>query len=167
MKLLNLFSVMNLYRISRILYKKKYYKISKLVDYFNRRINKSVVYGVTDIGENTEFGYGGISVVIHKNAVIGKKCIIGQCVTIGRVYGQEKGIPIIEDNVYIGAGARIIGGIVVGNNSIIAPNSVVNKNVEPCSVVAGVPAKLLAKINFKNYTEKYKFYGIEKYVNEE
>lgn len=50
---------------------------------------------------------------------------------------------IIEDDVWIGAGAVILSGVSVGKGAVIASNSVVNKNVEPFSIVGGVPAKLL------------------------
>lgn len=162
---MNFFSLNNLYKISRFFFKNEYKKLSTIIDFMNRRINKCVVYGETDIGEGTEFAYGGLSLVIHKNAVIGKNCMIGQCITIGRVPGTGKEIPVIEDNVYIGAGARILGGINIGNNSIIAPNAVVTRDVNPCSVVGGIPAKLITEINKENYLSKFKFYGIKKYVS--
>jgi acetyltransferase-like isoleucine patch superfamily enzyme len=55
---------------------------------------------------------------------------------------------IIEDNVYIGVGSIILAGVRIGKGSVIAAGSVVNKNVEPFSLVGGVPAKLIKK--YKN-----------------
>ncbi len=55
-----------------------------------------------------------------------------------------KGI-IIEDNVWIGGGCQILDGVTIGTGSIIAAGSVVNKNVEPDSVIGGVPARLIKK----------------------
>ncbi|MDD5717338.1 MAG: DapH/DapD/GlmU-related protein [Sulfuricurvum sp.] len=52
----------------------------------------------------------------------------------------------IGDNVWIGAGARIIGPVTIGNNVVIAANAVVNKDVESNTIVGGVPAKVLKKI---------------------
>lgn len=158
----NIFRVGSLHKISRWFYLKKLNKLSRLIDSLNRQINKCAVYGETEIGIGTQFAYGGIAVVVHKNAIIGKNCMIGQCSTIGRVHGKGSEIPVIEDNVYIGAGAKILGGITIGNNSIIAPNSVVTKDVQPCSVVAGVPGKLLTTINSHNF-KRYVHYGIEKF----
>lgn len=80
--------------------------------------------------------------VIHARAIIGKNCIIGQCVTIG---GRSKHyeVPKIGDNVYIGAGAKIIGPVQIGNNSVIGAGAVVLKDVPANSIVVGVPAKII------------------------
>ena len=53
------------------------------------------------------------------------------------------GVPTIGNNVYIGKGAIVFGGIVVGDNVTIGANAVVNKPIPPNAVVAGVPAKIL------------------------
>lgn len=58
----------------------------------------------------------------------------------------SKGI-CIEDDVWIGAGCRILDGVTVGRGSVIAAGAVVNHNIEPFSVVGGVPAKLIKKRN--------------------
>jgi len=54
----------------------------------------------------------------------------------------RKGVTI-EDGVWIGARSIILDGVCIGKNSIITAGSVVNKNVEPYTVVGGVPAKLI------------------------
>src|SRR5690349_17785034 len=61
-----------------------------------------------EIGEGTSLGYGGIGTVIHRDARIGKHCLISQGVTIGGRSGNE-GIPVIGDYVRIGAGAKVLG----------------------------------------------------------
>lgn len=94
------------------------------------------------MGGGTILAYGGVGVVIHKNAVIGKNCVIESNVTIG---GRNNlpGVPVIGDNVFIGTGARILGNIHIGSGSIIGANAVVLHDVpERCSV-AGVPARIL------------------------
>lgn len=50
---------------------------------------------------------------------------------------------VIERNVWIAAGATIIGGVTVGENSVVAAGAVVTKDVPPNSLVAGVPAKVI------------------------
>lgn len=120
--------------------------------------NSSVPLDV-DIGVGVSFGYGGIGTIIHANAKIGNYCVIGSNVTIGggksaKVNGKVSFVPTIEDRVYIATGAKLLGGITIGNHSIIGANAVVTKDVEPFSVIAGNPAKTINKItcdNYKNY----------------
>ncbi len=50
---------------------------------------------------------------------------------------------VIEDDVWIGAGAIILAGVTIGKGAIVASNAVVNKNVPPYSIVGGVPAKVI------------------------
>ncbi len=71
---------------------------------------------------------------------IGKNCIIFQQVTVGMKNGKK---PIILDNVTITCGAKVLGGITIGNNVIIGANAVVVKDVPDNSVVAGIPAKVI------------------------
>lgn len=110
----------------------------------DKRNNTSFVGGVipyqADIGKGTTVGYQGIGVVIHKKAVIGRNCSIGQNVTIGGG-GRTPGVPRIGDNVHIGAGAVVIGGIHIGDNVTIGANAVVNKDIPSDCVAVGVPAK--------------------------
>lgn len=103
------------------------------------------------IGSNTKFAYGGIGVVVHKDAVIGANCIIGQGVTIGG-RSKIKEVPVILDNVYIGAGARIIGNVVIGENSVIGANAVVITDIPANCVAVGIPAKVIKRnINPKDF----------------
>jgi serine O-acetyltransferase len=109
-------------------------------------IFNSVVPYTCKIGVGSRFAYGGVGVVIHSRAVIGSRVIIGQGVTIGRQLDPD-GIPTIGNNVYISAGARILGGITIGDNVIIGANSVVIRDVQSNTIVGGVPAKLIRHIN--------------------
>ena len=80
------------------------------------------------------------AVVINPKTIIGKNCNLAQGVTIGQTNrGENKGVPVIGDNVWIGANAVIVGGITIGDNVLIAPNSYVNRNVESNSIVVGNP----------------------------
>lgn len=90
----------------------------------------------------TKFAYGGIGIVIHARCVIGKNCIIGQGATIGGK-SQWYEVPVLGDNVYVAAGARILGPIRIGNNVTIGANAVITKDVPDNCVVAGVPARII------------------------
>jgi len=83
-------------------------------------------------------------IVINSKCEIGDYCTIHQGVTIGRGgRGENEGVPKIGSYVYIGAGAVILGKIVVGNNSVIGANAVVTKDVPDNAVVVGIPAKII------------------------
>lgn len=85
------------------------------------------------------------TIVIHGKAKIGANCRIHVCVNIGAQAGDENAVPKIGDNVYIGPGAKIFGGIEIADGIAIGANAVVNKSfTEPNISIAGVPAK---KIN--------------------
>jgi serine O-acetyltransferase len=87
-------------------------------------------------------GHNGIGIVIHPKVKIGKNVLICQQVTIGGT-GYELSVPVIGDDVYIGAGAKILGPIEIGSNCVIGANAVVVKSVPSGCVVAGVPARIL------------------------
>lgn len=55
---------------------------------------------------------------------------------------EGKGITI-EDDVWIGANCTVLGGVTIGKGTIVAAGAVVTKDVEPYSIVAGVPAKVI------------------------
>lgn len=92
------------------------------------RYGISIPYNTT-IGPGLYIGhYGGI--VVNHAAVIGKNCNLNHGVTIGATYGgKHPGTPVIGDNVYIGPGSFVIGGIQIGNHVAIGANTVVAKSV--------------------------------------
>jgi serine O-acetyltransferase len=78
---------------------------------------------------------------------IGENCWINQQVTIG--FSNDTDAPKIGDNVVITSGAKIIGNVIIGNNSIIGANSVVVKNVPENCTVVGNPALIVKKNGVK------------------
>lgn len=118
--------------------------LPRLVDYFARLLFSCWVPHSATIGRGVVLGYGGLGIVIHKDAVIGAGCHIDQGVTIGG-NAREVGVPTIGCRVYIGAGAKILGNIRVGDDVVVGANAVVIRDVEPNSVVVGVPARVVKK----------------------
>ena len=133
------------YRVGNLFYRKNVPILPKICDVLIRLFCNSVVYSSTKIGKNCTFAYGGIATVVHPKTVIGNNVTISQCVTIGGRSGFKE-LPIIEDNVYIGAGAKVLGPITIGANSIIGANAVVINNVDENKIVAGIPAKVIKNI---------------------
>jgi serine O-acetyltransferase len=105
----------------------------------------NVICGQCIIGRHADFGPG--FVLIHSQGVVintavrgGRDLRIEHQVTIG----AEKGAaPVIEDGVFIGAGARIIGGVRIGAGARIGANAVVVDDVPPGATVVGVPARVV------------------------
>jgi serine O-acetyltransferase len=94
----------------------------------------------TTFGPGLKLGHYG-NVVVNGDVRIGKNCEIQMGVCIGRHKG---GVPTIGNNVYIGPGAKIFGGIHIGDNVSIGANAVVNKDVPDNCVVVGIPAKVVS-----------------------
>lgn len=84
--------------------------------------------------------FGGI--VISGDAVFGDDCIIRNGVTVGLRHTGERGAPVIGDRADIGAGAKILGSIRIGDDVAVGANAVVIADVPSNSIAVGVPAKV-------------------------
>src|SRR5580704_1768186 len=87
--------------------------------------------------------FGGI--VISGDAVFGEDCVIRNGVTVGLKNTGHSGSPIIGDRVDIGAGAKILGPIRIGNDVAIGANAVVLTDVPANSIAVGVPARIISR----------------------
>jgi len=85
---------------------------------------------------------------VHKNSRIGSNCTFQPGVFVGQK-DKDENVPTIGDNVYFGPGAKVFGKVRIGNNVVIAPNSVVIKDVPDNCVVSGVPAKIIKQNGVK------------------
>jgi serine O-acetyltransferase len=139
-----MFNAIHFYRLGHFCFRYHIPLVPFLMKFLIRLVYNSAVDCQTEIGKGTFLAYGGIGVVIHKRVVIGKNVTIGQQVTIGGKSGKY-GVPVIGDNVYLGAGAKILGDIRLGNGVIVGANSVVLHDVPDHCVVAGVPAKVIKR----------------------
>ena len=79
-------------------------------------------------------------VVINSSAKIGPNCLIFQQVTLGTRGGPDA--PVLHGHVDVGAGAKILGGIVIGEHVQIGANAVVTVDVPPYAVAVGIPAAI-------------------------
>lgn len=111
----------------------------------------------TKIGKGFYINHRG-PVVINGRAELGENCTLGHVVTIGQTNrGERAGCPKIGDNVWIGAGAVVVGKIVIGSNVLIAPNAYVNFDVPGNSIVTGNPATIKMCENATDGYIKYPF----------
>jgi tetrahydrodipicolinate N-acetyltransferase len=133
---------------------------------YNARIEPgAIIRDLVEIGDNCVIMMGAVinigasigektmidmNTVIGGRAIVGSNCHIGAGAVLAGVVEPPSANPvIIEDGVLIGANAVVLEGIKVGKGSVIAAGSIVVKDVEPYTVVAGVPAKLLKKVDEK------------------
>lgn len=104
-----------------------------------------------EIGSGFFIGhYSGI--FVHQDSVVGKNCNISQGVAVGISNSRVRpGCPVLGDNVYIGPGAKVFGGIHVGSDVAIGANCVVTRDVPDHSVVVGVPAHAISRLGSSHY----------------
>ncbi len=87
------------------------------------------------------------SIVIHGNSVIGNDCYIRQGCTLGnKSLDAPFDAPIVGDRVNLGAGAKLLGKVIVGDDATIGANAVVVKHVPAGAVAIGIPARILSKV---------------------
>ncbi len=87
--------------------------------------------------------FGGI--IISGDATFGDDCIIRNGVTVGLRYTGQRGSPVIGNRVDIGAGAKILGTIHIGDDVAIGANAVVLCDVPSNSIAVGIPARVLPR----------------------
>jgi serine O-acetyltransferase len=87
--------------------------------------------------------FGGI--IISGDAVFGDDCIVRNGVTVGLRHTGQRGAPVIGNRVDIGAGAKILGSIHIGDDVSIGANAVVLTDVPPQSLAVGIPARILPR----------------------
>lgn len=106
----------------------------------------------TNIGGGLYMGHP-YGIVVSSKAIIGKNVNIHKGVTIGAEQrGKRKGTPVIGNNVWIGINATVVGKIRIGNDVLIAPNTLVNFDVPDHSIVIGCPGIIKSR---QNATEGY------------
>lgn len=110
----------------------------------------------TKIGPGLKIGHFG-SIVVNPAVVIGKNFSIAQGALIGNSGGKKSGVPVIGDNVIMGANSIVIGGVSIGDYVLIAPGAFVNFDVPSNSIVIGNPGKI---IHADRPTDKYNVYLI-------
>ena len=97
---------------------------------------------INNIGGGLIIQHGFATIISAEK--IGRSCKIYQQVTIG--YNHQLEAPILGDNVEVCCGAKIIGGVHIGNNVLIGANAVVINDIPSNCVVAGIPAKIIKQL---------------------
>ncbi len=118
-----------IHRIAHSFWRIKFKLLARMLANFSRFLTGIEIHPGAIIGRRFFIDHG-MGVVIGETAIIGNDVLIYHGVTLGsRGYSRGKRHPTVEDNVIIGAGAKIIGDITIGAGSMIAANSVITKSV--------------------------------------
>jgi len=131
------------YRIAHRLHKWGVPFIPRVISQLARWLTGIEIHPAAKIGRSFFIDHG-MGVVIGETTEIGDNVTLFQGVTLGGT-GKERGKrhPTLGNHVVVGAGAKILGGIRIGDNVKIGANSVVLKSVPPNSTVIGVPARII------------------------
>jgi serine O-acetyltransferase len=138
-----------LHRFSHWLYNLGLPFIPRFISHLGRFVTGIEIHPGATIGEGVFIDHG-TGVVIGETAIIGNYCLIYQGVTLGGT-GKEKGKrhPTLGENVVVGAGAKVLGNILIGNNVRIGAGSVVLKDVPSDCTVVGIPGRIVFRSGVK------------------
>ncbi len=130
------------FRVAHAFYKMKLFFSARLLSQVARFFTGIEIHPGAKIGKRFFIDHG-MGVVIGETAIIGNDVLLYQGATLGGTgIVQGKRHPTIGNNVVIGAGAKVLGAISIGDNSYIGANAVVIKDVPPNSTVVGVPGRI-------------------------
>ncbi len=133
------------YRIANRLYKRGFKVVARMLMGLNQIFTGIDIHPAATIGRRVFIDHG-IGVVIGETAEVGDDVTIYQQVTLGGVsLSHGKRHPTIKEGAVIGAGAKVLGNIVVGKNAKIGANSVVVKDVPDECTAVGIPARVVRK----------------------
>lgn len=146
------FQAIFFHRLAHWLWQKRMKLIARCLSHLSRFTTGIEIHPGAKIGTSFFIDHG-MGVVIGETSEIGDNVTIYHGVTLGGTsFTRGKRHPTIENNVTIGAGAKILGPLNIGNNSKIGANSVVIKDVPPNTTVVGIPGKIVTKEEFPVYT---------------
>lgn len=137
------FHAIRAYRFAHFLHRHKLKFLARCVSQISKFFTGIEIHPGAKIGMGVFIDHG-TGVVIGETTEIGDNVVIYQGVTLGGT-GKDKGKrhPTIKSNVMISSGAKVLGPIVVGENSKIGANAVVLKDVPPNSTVVGIPGRVV------------------------
>ncbi|MFP4079753.1 MAG: serine O-acetyltransferase [Ectothiorhodospira sp.] len=132
-----------IHRISHCLWHHGLRWPARFLAYFGRWLTGIEIHPGATIGRRFFIDHG-MGVVIGETAQIGEDCTLYHGVTLGgTTWGRGKRHPVLENNVVVGAGAKILGPIRVGEGARIGSNAVVLKAVPPGATVVGIPGRVI------------------------
>ncbi len=129
------------HRLSHFLYKLRLFFLSRFVSEFSRWFTGIEIHPGAKIGKNFIIDHG-MGVVIGETTVVGDNCMVYHGVTLGGVVkeGRVKRHPSLGNSVVVGAGAKVLGAVVVGDGAKIGAGALVLTDCDENSIMVGMPA---------------------------
>jgi len=154
------------YRVAHKLHHKNFKVLARVISGIAQFFTSIDIHPAAQIGKRLFIDHG-VGVVIGETAIIGDDVLLYQQVTLGGVsLSKGKRHPTVQNGVVIGAGAKVLGNITIGENSKVGANSVVLKDVPPNSTAIGVPAKIIQRGMDKSQLGHNKIPDIDKEIFE-
>ena len=133
------------YRLTHFLWRYKLRWLARFISTLARWITGIEIHPGAVIGRRFFIDHG-MGVVIGETAIIGDDCMLYHGVTLGgTTWNKVKRHPTLKDGVVIGAGAKILGPITLGNNVRVGSNSVVVRSIDDNETVVGIPGRIVKK----------------------
>ena len=148
-----------LHRLAHFLWSIKLKLIARIFSHLARILTGIEIHPGAQIGRRFFIDHG-MGIVIGETAIIGDDCTLYHGVTLGgTTWKKGKRHPTLKDNVVIGAGAKVLGPITLGNNSKVGSNAVVVNDIPNDTTAVGIPAKI---IKSGEKLKKFSAYAVEK-----
>jgi len=148
-----------MHRLAHFLWSIKLKLIARIFSHLARILTGIEIHPGAQIGRRFFIDHG-MGVVIGETAIIGDDCTLYHGVTLGgTTWKKGKRHPTLKNNVVIGAGAKVLGPITLGNNSKVGSNAVVVTDIPNDSTAVGIPAKI---IESGEKLKKFSAYAVEK-----
>jgi len=153
-----------IHRLSHWLWTLRLYWLGRMVSHVGRFLTGIEIHPGATVGRRVFIDHG-MGVVIGETAEIGEDCTLYHGVTLGGTsWNKGKRHPTLERGVVIGAGAKVLGPIVVGEGARIGSNAVVVKDVPPGATAVGIPARIILSEADKTREEKAAKLGFSAYA---
>ena len=133
------------YRLTHLLWRYRLYWLARFISTFARWVTGIEIHPGAVIGRRFFIDHG-MGVVIGETAIIGDDCMLYHGVTLGgTTWDKVKRHPTLKNGVVIGAGAKILGPITLGENVRVGSNSVVVRSIDDNETVVGIPGRIVRK----------------------
>ena len=158
------FHALLIHRLAHWLWRMKMRWLARLVSHVSRFLTGIEIHPGAKIGRRTFIDHG-MGVVIGETAELGDDCTLYHGVTLGgTTWNQGKRHPTLGRGVVIGAGAKLLGPIVIGDGAKIGSNAVVVKDVPRGATAVGIPARIILDEQDKTREEKAAKLGFSAYA---